>query len=153
MALRIPGWIALILLVTILANFVLYYYVPKGFFPAEDTGQVFGGIRAGPTISFQLMQQKFAQFMKVVSEDPAVATVTGTVGGGGGGPRGGATNTGSVFIQLKPLDERGGLSTDQVIERMRPRFSAVTGGAAVPDRRGAMCASAAARATGPISTR
>jgi len=126
-ALRIPGWIALILLATIVANFYLYYQIPTGFFPNEDTGQAFGGIRAGPTISFQLMKQKFAQFMKIVSEDPAVATVTGTVGGGGGGPRGGATNTANVFIQLKPLSERGGLSTDAVIERLRPKFAAVTG--------------------------
>ncbi|MEI9990814.1 MAG: efflux RND transporter permease subunit [Rhizomicrobium sp.] len=126
-ALRIPGWIALVLLVTILANFVLYYYVPKGFFPDEDTGQAFGMIRAGPSISFQLMKQKFAQFMKIVSEDPAVQDVTGTIGGGGGGPRGGATNTGSVFVQLKPLAERGGLTTDQVVARITPKFSAVTG--------------------------
>ena len=125
-ALRIPGWIALILLITIFANFALYYYVPKGFFPDEDTGQAFGMIRAGPSISFQLMKQKFAQFMKIVSEDPAVATVTG-VTGGGGGPRGGATNTGSVFVQLKPLDQRGGLSTQQVMDRIAPRLSAVTG--------------------------
>ena len=126
-ALRIPGWIALILLITILANFALYYYVPKGFFPDEDTGQAFGMIRAGPSISFQLMKQKFAQFMKIVSEDPAVSTVTGTIGGGGGGPRGGATNTGSVFVQLKPLAERGGLSTQQVMDRITPKFAAVTG--------------------------
>ncbi|MEJ0028087.1 MAG: efflux RND transporter permease subunit [Rhizomicrobium sp.] len=126
-ALRIPGWIALILLATILANIVLYYYVPKGFFPNEDTGQAFGSIRAGPSISFQLMKQKFAQFMKIVSEDPAVQTVTGTIGGGGGGPRGGATNTGSVFVQLKPLAERGGLTTDQVVDRITPKFAAVTG--------------------------
>ena len=126
-ALRIPGWIALILLITIVANFGLYYYVPKGFFPDEDTGQAFGMIRAGPSISFQLMRQKFAQFMKIVSEDPAVATVTGTIGGGGGGPRGGATNTGSVFVQLKPLGDRDGLSTQQVMDRITPKLSAVTG--------------------------
>ncbi len=126
-ALRIPGWIALILLATILANFVLYYYVPKGFFPDEDTGQAFGMIRAGPTISFQLMKQKFAQFMRIVSEDPAVSTVTGTVGGGGGGPRGGATNTGNVFVQLRPLAQRGGLSTQEVIRRITPKLSGITG--------------------------
>jgi multidrug efflux pump len=126
-ALRVPWAIAIVLLITIVANFALYYYVPKGFFPDEDTGQLFGGIRAGPTISFQLMKQKFVAFMKVVSEDPAVETVTGTIGGGGGGPRGGATNTGTVLIQLKPLAERGGLSTDDVIERMRPKFANITG--------------------------
>ncbi len=126
-ALRNPGKIMLLLLVAVLLNVLLYYIVPKGFFPDEDTGQLFGGIRAGPTISFQLMQQKFAQFMKIVSQDPAVLTVTGTIGGGGGGPRGGATNTGNVFIQLKSLADRGGMSTNDVLARMRTKFGGVTG--------------------------
>jgi multidrug efflux pump len=126
-ALRNPGKIMIVILLAIVLNFVLYYFVPKSFFPNEDTGQVFGGIRGGPTISFQLMQQKFAQFMKIVSQDPAVQTVTGTIGGGGGGPRGGATNTGSIFIQLKPLADRGGMATDDVIDRMRGKFDSVTG--------------------------
>ncbi|HEY4940791.1 MAG TPA: efflux RND transporter permease subunit [Rhizomicrobium sp.] len=126
-ALRNPGKVMIVLLIAVLLNFLLYYVVPKGFFPAEDTGQLFGGIRAGPTISFQLMKQKFAQFMQIVGQDPAVLTVTGTIGGGGGGPRGGATNTGNVFIQLKPLAERGGLSTDDVLARMRGKFGGVTG--------------------------
>jgi multidrug efflux pump len=126
-ALRNPGKMLVVLLVTIFLNFVLYYIVPKGFFPDEDTGQVFGGIRAGPSISFQLMKQKFSQFMKIVSEDPAVGYVVGSTGGGGGGPRGGAVNTGNVFIQLKPLSDRGGMSTNDVIDRLRPKFAAVTG--------------------------
>ena len=126
-ALGRPGLMLFILVVTIILNFVLYYAVPKGFFPAEDTGQAFGGIRAGPSISFQLMRSKFAQFMKIISEDPNVATVTGTTGGGGGGPRGGATNTGNVFIQLKPLAERHGLSTDDALRELTPKLGAVTG--------------------------
>ncbi len=126
-ALRNPGKIMIVILLTVALNFVLYWAVPKTFFPNEDTGQVFGGIRGGPTVSFQLMRQKFEQFMKIVSEDPAVQTVSGTIGGGGGGPRGGATNTGNIFIQLKPLADRGGLSTDDVIDRMRGKFDSVTG--------------------------
>jgi multidrug efflux pump len=122
-----PGTILLVLVIAIILNFYLYVIVPKGFFPSEDTGQVFGGIRAGPSISFQLMEQKFRAFMKVLSEDPAVDTVTGSTGGGGGGPRGGATNTGNVFIQLKPLSDRGGLSTDDVIQRVRTKLGGVTG--------------------------
>ena len=122
-----PGTILFVLFVAILLNFYLYFIVPKGFFPTEDTGQVFGGIRAGPTISFQLMETKFKAFMKILSEDPAVESVNGLSGGGGGGPRGGAVNTGNVFIQLKPLAERGGLSTDAVIQRVRTKLGSVTG--------------------------
>ena len=117
----------LILVLTIFLNFLLYTVVPKGFFPAEDTGQMFGQLRGGPTISFQSMQDKFEAAMKVISDDPAVLTVSGIVGGGGGGPRGGATNSGNLFIQLKPLAERGGLSTDDVLARMRPSFANITG--------------------------
>ncbi|MEJ1968170.1 MAG: efflux RND transporter permease subunit [Rhizomicrobium sp.] len=122
-----PGLIVFILVVAIVLNFVLYYAVPKGFFPDEDTGQAFGGIRGGPSISFQLMRDKFVQFMDIISKDPAVETVTGTTGGGGGGPRGGATNTGNVFIQLKPLAERNGMSTDAVTRRIEKSLSVVTG--------------------------
>src|SRR4029078_8262238 len=70
------GTILFILVVAIVLNFYLYFIVPKGFFPSEDTGQVFGGIRAGPTISFQLMKQKFEAFMRIVIEDPAGESVT-----------------------------------------------------------------------------
>jgi multidrug efflux pump len=126
-ALDRPGLMLFILVVTIVLNVILYYAVPKGFFPDEDTGQAFGGIRAGPSISFQLMKDKFAQFMKIISQDPNVLTVTGTTGGGGGGPRGGATNTGNVFIQLKPLADRHGLSTDAVLRELTPKLGAVTG--------------------------
>ena len=147
-ALANPGFIMIVLAVAVVLNFYLYFIVPKGFFPAEDTGQVFGGIRADQSISFQLMKQKFAQFMKIVSQDPAVQTVAGTIGGGGGGPRGGATNTGNVFIQLKPLAERGGLSTDDVIERPAAQDSRRHRARACSCRAGATCASAGARASG-----
>ena len=142
-----PGTIMFMLVIAIVLNFYLYCHRAQGLLPAEDTGQVFGGIRADQTISFQLMEQKFRKFVKIVSKDPAVENVAGSTGGGGGGPRGGATNTGNVFIQLKPLAERGGLSTDQVIERHAHQARRRHRRATVPARRGRTCASAAARAT------
>jgi multidrug efflux pump len=117
-ALRWPLLIMGVLAVTIVLNVVLYVVIPKGFFPVEDTGDVNGGIRADQSISFQLMEKKFATFVSTIAEDPAVQSVVGFAGGGGGGPRGGATNSGNVFVQLKPKYERGGLSTDQVIARL-----------------------------------
>ncbi len=103
---------------TIVLNVVLYVVIPKGFFPVEDTGDVNGGIRGDQSISFQLMEQKFATFVGIIAKDPAVQSVVGFAGGGGGGPRGGATNSGNVFVQLKPKSQRGGLSTDEVIMRL-----------------------------------
>ncbi|MBS0472856.1 MAG: efflux RND transporter permease subunit [Proteobacteria bacterium] len=126
-ALRNPGKVALLLLLTVVLNFVLYDVVPKSFFPSEDTGQLFGAARGGPTVSFQYMHDKYTSFMKIISADPAVQTVVGNLGGGGGGPRGGATNSGNVLVQLKPLSERGGVSTDDVVDRLRTKFTNVTG--------------------------
>ncbi|HEY1708709.1 MAG TPA: efflux RND transporter permease subunit [Rhizomicrobium sp.] len=121
------GLVMIILCVTIGLNFVLFAKVPKGFFPSEDTGVIQGGIRADQDISFQLMEKKFETFVKIIAKDPAVQNVTGFTGGGGGGPRGGATNSGNVFIQLKPLAERGGVSTDGVITRLSAKLQNVAG--------------------------
>ena len=73
--------------------------VPKGFFPQQDTGRIVGGIQADQSISFQLMQQKLTQFVSIMQKDPAVETVVGFTGGG-------QTNSGFVFVSLKPLSER-----------------------------------------------
>src|SRR5262249_8843958 len=119
-ALANPGTIMLVLAIAIFLNFYLYFLVPKGFFPSEDTGDVNGGIRADQSISFQLMQQKFAKFVDIIAKDPAVQNVVGFAGGGGGGPRGGATNSGNVFVQLKPKSERGGGRTRPGVDPPRP---------------------------------
>ncbi len=124
-----PATILVVLVLTIVLNFYLYYLVPKAFLPALDTGTLRGGIQADQSISFQAMALKFQQFAKIVAEDPAVSNVVGFTGGGGsGGPgaRGGGTNSGNLFIQLKPLSVRG-ISTDDVITRLRPRLNAVAG--------------------------
>jgi multidrug efflux pump len=128
-ALRHPLATMIILAATIALNFYLYAAVDKGFFPQEDSGILFGRIQADQAISYQAMVRKFKQFVDIVHSDPAVANVVGFTGGGGagGGARGGgSTNSGQVFVQLKPLAERK-LTTDQILARMRPKFSAVAG--------------------------
>jgi multidrug efflux pump len=121
-----PLVIMFVLFVTICLNVYLFAIVPKGFFPAQDTGEMFGNIRADQSISFQAMEKKFAKFVATIAKDPAVQNVTGFTGGGGGGPGGGSTNSGSVFIQLKPLNERN-VSTDQVIARLSKGLSTLEG--------------------------
>jgi multidrug efflux pump len=118
-ALGRPLQVMLILLVTVCLNVFLFYEVPKGFFPQQDTGRMTGGIQADQSISFQLMKQKLQQFIGIVRRDPAVQSVVGFTGGG-------QTNSGFVFVALKPLAERK-LSVDQVIARMRPKLNAVPG--------------------------
>ncbi|MGA8198141.1 MAG: efflux RND transporter permease subunit, partial [Acetobacteraceae bacterium] len=115
-ALRHGGLVLLVLLVTVGLNIVLYVMVPKGFFPQQDTGRMMGGLQADQSISFQAMQGKLAQLMDIVQHDPAVQDVVGFTGAGGGGG-GGQTNTGQVFVSLKPLSQRAGI--DQVIAGLR----------------------------------
>ncbi len=113
-----------VLLITIAFNVYLYSIVPKGFFPQQDTGRMTGSVQAAQDISFPAMQTKVEQFFKIIKEDPAIDTVSGSVGGGGG--YGGSVNTARSFIQMKPLDERK-LPVDEVIARLRPKLSKVPG--------------------------
>jgi multidrug efflux pump len=118
-ALRHPGIVMLILLLTVCLNVYLFVLVPKGFFPQQDTGRMIGGIQADQSISFQLMRQKLTEFITIVGKDPAVDSVVGFTGGG-------QTNSGFVFVALKPLAERK-LSVDQVIGRLRGKLAHVAG--------------------------
>jgi multidrug efflux pump len=118
-ALDHPRSIVAVLLVTLCLNIYLFVIVPKGFFPQQDTGRLVGGIQADQSISFQLMQQKLMQFISIVKDDRAVESAVGFTGGG-------QTNSGFVFVSLKPLSERT-LSADQVIARLRRALAQVPG--------------------------
>jgi multidrug efflux pump len=107
--------VMLILAATIGLNVYLYVFIPKGFFPQQDTGRMGGSIQADQSTSFQSMQQKLADFITIVRSDPAVENVVGFVGGG-------ARNSGFMFVTLKPLSIRK-VSADQVIARLRPRLA------------------------------
>jgi multidrug efflux pump len=113
-----------LLAVTIIFNIYLFIVIPKGFFPQQDTGRLTGGIQADQAISFQAMSQKLVQFMLLVKSDPAVDTVVGFTGGGSQG--GAQTNSGNIFVALKPKSQRH-LSADQVITRLRPKLNSVAG--------------------------
>ena len=123
-SLRHGALVLLVLLITVGLNIVLYVMVPKGFFPQQDTGRLTGSLQADQSISFQAMQGKLAQLMDIVQHDPAVQDVVGFTGAGGGGG-GGQTNTGQVFVSLKPLSQRAGI--DQVIAGLRRKLSVVPG--------------------------
>jgi len=124
-AIRHPRAVMLILLGVVFLNFYLFAKVPKGFFPEESSGSLFGNVVADQSISFQAMQQKMLQIVSIVSRDPAVAHVVAFTGSGGG-PGGGTTNTGGLFTALKPLDVRK-LSDAAVIARLRRELAGVTG--------------------------
>jgi multidrug efflux pump len=118
--LRHPAFTLMVLLVTIGVNVYLLIIVPKGFFPLQDNGTVFGGLQGAQDISFQAMQQDVKTFVDMIKSDPAVANVMAFTGGGG------ATNGGFIYMGLKPLDERK-VSASDVINRLRPKLTSVPG--------------------------
>jgi multidrug efflux pump len=125
------GWVLrhaaitlVILFLTIAINVYLLIIVPKGFFPQQDTGRILGGIQGVQDTSFQAMRDRIARFVNIIKADPAVANVIAFTGGGAGT----TTNTGRVFIALKPLDERS-VNADQLINRLRPKLATVPGAA------------------------
>jgi multidrug efflux pump len=123
-ALRNRVLMIVLLLGTVVFTIYLYVVIPKGFFPQQDTGRLNGGIQADQAISFQSMSQKLIQFMNIVKADPAVDSVVGFTGGGSAG--GAQTNSGFVFVALKPKSQRS-LSADEVIARLRPKLNQVAG--------------------------
>ncbi|HZS12773.1 MAG TPA: efflux RND transporter permease subunit, partial [Nitrospirales bacterium] len=123
-ALRHEGIMLTVTVATVALSVYLFLIVPKGFFPQQDAGRLSGNIQAAQDISFQAMRQKLTEVIEIIKSDPAVETVTGFSGGGGGG--GSTTNTGRMFIGLKPLEERG-ITADQVIARLRPKLAKVPG--------------------------
>jgi multidrug efflux pump len=110
---------------TIALTVTLYIKTPKGYFPVDDSGFVIGSTRASADISFQSMLGLQQQLADIVMADPAVAGV-GSILGGGGGP-GGGSNRGTMFISLKPPEERAGLTTALVIDRLRRDLGRVPG--------------------------
>jgi multidrug efflux pump len=123
-ALRHGPVMLLLTLLTVAVNLYLFVIVPKGFFPQQDTGRLGGAIQATQDISFQAMRDKLVQVVDIIQRDPAVDAVGGFTGGTGGG--GATTNTGSLFIALKPHAQRTA-SADQVIARLRGRLASVPG--------------------------
>jgi hydrophobe/amphiphile efflux-1 (HAE1) family protein len=102
---------------------VLYVEIPKGFFPEQDTGFVFGQAEARQDTSFAAITKIENQFAEIIQKDPAVAAVVGFAGATGGNS---SENTARLFIQLKPLSERG-VSAHEVIQRLRPQVAQVMG--------------------------
>jgi hydrophobe/amphiphile efflux-1 (HAE1) family protein/NodT family efflux transporter outer membrane factor (OMF) lipoprotein len=109
-----------IILTTIGVNVYLFYMIPKGFFPEQDTGRLSGTIQADQDISFQAMKNKLTTVVDIIRGDPDVASVSAFTGGGGG------TNTARMFIALKSFEERKA-GAGQIIGRLRGRLNQVPG--------------------------
>ncbi|WP_027516201.1 efflux RND transporter permease subunit [Bradyrhizobium sp. WSM1417] len=125
-ALEFPFLTLLVFFATIALTVTLYIKVPKGYFPTDDSGFVIGATRASADTSFQSMLGLQQQLADIVLADPAVAGL-GSVVGSGGGPGGQGANRGTMFINLKPPEHRGFVSTESVIDRLRRALYPVAG--------------------------
>ncbi|WP_027534951.1 efflux RND transporter permease subunit, partial [Bradyrhizobium sp. WSM3983] len=125
-ALEFPLLTLLVFFATIALTVTLYIKVPKGYFPTDDSGFVIGATRASADTSFQSMLGLQQQLADIVLADPAVAGL-GSVVGSGGGVGGQGANRGIMFINLKPPDQRGYVSTETVIDRLRRALYPVAG--------------------------
>src|SRR5258707_565602 len=121
-----PFLTLIVFFATIALTVTLYIKIPKGYFPTDDSGFVLGPTGASADISFQSMLKLQQQLADIVMADPALAGI-GSVVGGGGGPSGAGSNRGTMVISLKPPEERGGLSTQLVIDRLRRNLFNVPG--------------------------
>jgi HAE1 family hydrophobic/amphiphilic exporter-1 len=107
---------------TFVGSVVMFSWIPKGFFPIEDTGYLSGSTEAAPDIGIKAMMDKQQQIVQILMNDPAIESVTASVGNGG-------TNQGQMFVALKPKKERGEIGA--VITRLRGMTNSVPGMTAV----------------------
>jgi len=118
------GLTLLVMAATIAITVILFVRTPKGFFPLDDTGLIYGGTQASTEISFQAMYDLQQKAEAVVRSDPAVASIASSLGSSGWSP---SVNRGTLFISLKPLDQRGGTTTPTVVARLRQKTANIPG--------------------------
>jgi len=124
--LEFPFLTLLVFFATIALTVTLYIKTPKGLFPVDDSGFIIGSTRASADVSFQAMLGLQQEVADIVLSDPDVTSIGSSLGGSGG--RSGGANRGTMYIALKPPEERSnGASTDDVINRIRPKLSALPG--------------------------
>ncbi|HEY8287931.1 MAG TPA: multidrug efflux RND transporter permease subunit [Acetobacteraceae bacterium] len=126
-ALRFQFITLLVFLGTVTLTVYLYVVIPKGFFPPQDIGSVYGVTEGAQDISFQQMSKVQQELAAIIEADPDTANYAMTVGAGVGAQTG---NNGRIYVALKPWDERVGGSAQNYIARLRPKFAKVQGGQA-----------------------
>jgi HAE1 family hydrophobic/amphiphilic exporter-1 len=107
-------------LAVFVATAVLFYVIPKGFFPDEDTNRLASTTEAAQDISFDAMRKDQLAAMKIVAADSNVDGFISFIGGGGN------LNNGRIFMRLKDSSQRK-LNVTQVIQEMRPKFAQIPG--------------------------
>ncbi len=117
-----------VLLALAVASVYMYFIIPQGFLPSEDTNQIFAFTEAAQGISYDAMVEHQKALAEIVRADPDVEAFNSSVGASGPNT---TTNTGRIFILLKPRGERT-RSVDEKIEELRPKMMSVPGLLAFP---------------------
>src|SRR5437016_703539 len=113
----------LVTVATLVGTILLYIYVPKGFFPVQDTGVILGVSEGPQNVSFAAMAQRQQTLADVILKDPAVESLSSFIGIDGTNT---TLNSGRIQINLKPLAERK-ISASDIIRRLQPQLAKVTG--------------------------
>ena len=108
---------------TLVSTVLLYVYIPKGFFPVQDTGVILGISEAPQTVSFPAMAERQQALARVILKDPAVESLSSFIGVDGTNT---TLNSGRILINLKPLEVRQ-ISASDVIRRLQPQLAKVEG--------------------------
>src|SRR5450755_3727357 len=110
--------IQMVMVGTIGLTVFLFVILPKGLFPQQDLGQLMGFSEAPQDVSFKTMYERQLALNEIVGADPEVANVVSFIGAGSGS----TGNTGTVFVDLKPIPPRKA-SADGIIARLRPKLA------------------------------
>jgi multidrug efflux pump len=108
---------------TLLLTIYLYIYIPKGFFPVQDTGIIQGISQAPPSIGAKAMAEKQQELANIILQDTAVESLSSFIGADGTNI---TTNSGRMSINLKPLEERK-INASDVIRRLQTKLQGVQG--------------------------
>jgi multidrug efflux pump len=113
----------IVAVVTFAITALLYIFIPKGFFPLQDTGVILGISEAPQSVSFEAMGERQRALARTLLDDPAVESLSSFIGIDGTNA---TLNSGRILVNLKPLEQRDGSAID-VIRRLQPRLAQVEG--------------------------
>jgi multidrug efflux pump len=108
---------------TLVLTLLLYYYIPKGFFPVQDTGVILGISDAPQSVSFSAMAQRQQELSSVILSDPDVVSLSSFIGVDGTNM---TPNSGRIQINLRSRDERTATSSE-IIRRLQPKLAQIAG--------------------------
>jgi multidrug efflux pump len=121
--LRVQPLVLLVAVGTLALTIYLYYIIPKGLFPIQDTGEIQGVSEADQSVSFPAMSERQQALARVILQDPAVESLSSFIGVDGTNT---TLNNGRIQINLKPLEERK-ISANDLIPRLQAALASVPG--------------------------